>query len=550
MNHVDVIVVGSGIAGLTATAYLSKEKLNVLLLEQASEVGGLLGAFTVDGHALDKGARSIIDSGIVFPMLRQLGIPIEFVANPIKITLGSKSLILKDETDIGKYGMMLKEIYPQNAQEIDVIVKDIYYVMKTMDVLYGIENPMFLPKPYKIDYIVKTLIPWALKFLFKFRNMSRLQEPINDFLRTRTKNEELINIITQHFFSSTPTFFALSYFTLYLQYHYPKGSSQVIVDRLKALILKEGGKIETNKQIIKIDVEERQVETVDGQIYAYDQMIWAADTNVLYKTIDTDKIRSGKLLNKIEQRREFYKDKIGADSVLTIYMTVDLPPSHFESITGPHCFYTPRKEGLSAISLKDIQKDGQFIDDRQKLFDWVSTFVEYNTLEVSIPSLRDQSLSPQGQTGLIVSILFDYHLAKHFDKLAIYEEFKQHVTQLMVHQLSNGYIANLDQHILKTIVFTPLSIERKSLNTHGSLTGWSFANKPFPATHKFIQLTKSVLTAVDSIKQAGQWAFNPAGVPVSILTAKLATDAVINDLRKSHHIKKGGTHVEQSRNSR
>ena len=37
MNHVDVIVVGSGIAGLTATAYLSKEKLNVLLLEK--EIG-------------------------------------------------------------------------------------------------------------------------------------------------------------------------------------------------------------------------------------------------------------------------------------------------------------------------------------------------------------------------------------------------------------------------------------------------------------------------------------------------------------------------------
>lgn len=544
MNHVDVIVVGSGIAGLTATAYLSKEKLNVLLLEKESDVGGLLGAFTVDGHVLDKGARSIIDSGIVFPMLRQLGIPMEFVANPIKITIGSKSLTLNDETDIAKYGRMLKEIYPQNAQDIDIIVKDIYYVMKTMDVLYGIENPVFLPKPYKAEYIAKTLIPFALKILFKIRTMSRLQQPINEFLRTRTKNEELINIITQHFFSSTPTFFALSYFTLYLQYHYPKGSTQTIVDRLKALILKQGGKIETSKQVVIIDVEKKQIETADGQKYAYDQMIWAADTNVLYQTIDIEKIRSDKLAEAIKHRKAFYKDKIGADSVLTVYMTVDLPPSHFESITGPHCFYTPRKEGLSAISLKDIQKDGQFIDDKQTLFDWVSTFVEYNTLEVSIPSLRDPMLSPQGQTGLIVSILFDYHLVSHFDKLNIYDEFKRHVTQLMIHQLSDGYMANLDQHILKTIVSTPLSIERKSLNTQGSLTGWSFANKPFPATHTFIQLTKSVLTAVDSIKQAGQWAFNPAGVPVSILTAKLATDAVIKDLRKSHRMKKGGTHVE------
>jgi phytoene dehydrogenase-like protein len=163
MNHADVIVVGSGIAGLTAAAYLSKEKLNVLLLEKESDVGGLLGAFTVDGHVLDKGARSIIDSGIVFPMLRQLGIPMEFVANPIKITIGSKSLTLNDETDIGKYGMMLKEIYPQNAQDIDIIVKDIYFVMKTMDVLYGIENPIFLPKPYKIEYIAEDAYSFCIE---------------------------------------------------------------------------------------------------------------------------------------------------------------------------------------------------------------------------------------------------------------------------------------------------------------------------------------------------------------------------------------------------
>ena len=544
MNRVDAIVVGSGIAGLTAAAYLSKEKLNVLLLEKEAKIGGLLGAFIVDGHTLDKGARGIIDSGIVFSMLKQLGIHMEFVPNPIKITIGTKSLSLVDESDIDKYGMLLKEIYPQNQPDIDAIVTDIKYVMKTMDVLYGVENPLFLPKPYDMKYISGTLLPWFFKFVFNIRKMSKLMDPINDFLRTRTQNESLIHIITQHFFSSTPTFFALSYFTLYLQYHYPKGSTQTIVDQLESLILAQGGKIETSKKVVHIDVEQKLVRTEDGSEIFYDQMIWAADTNVLHKTIDSDLIKSVNLANKVNQSKEFYKDKIGADSALTVYMLVDLPPQHFEEITGPHCFYTLHKEGLAQISLKDIQNNGSFIDDKQMLFDWICDYVKFNTLEVSIPALRDPSLSPQGQTGLIVSLLFDYQLVKHIEQLGIYDEFKEHITSLMISQLTVGYIENFDKHVLNTIVSTPLSIAKKTLNTQGSLTGWSFINKPFPTQYRMIKVAKSVLTPVSSIKQAGQWVFNPAGVPVSILTGKLAADAVINDFKKSNRHKKGGNEVE------
>jgi phytoene dehydrogenase-like protein len=544
MNHVDVIVVGSGIAGLTATAYLSKENLNVLLMEKEAEIGGLLGSFNVDGHVLDKGARSIIDSGIVLPMLRQLDIDIDFVPNPIKITIGSQSVNLMEKSDIDKYGLMLKHFYPENEKDIDVIIADIKYVMKTMDVLYGVENPLFLPKPYDMNYLAKTLLPWAFKFALNLRKMSKLLDPINDFLRTRTSNESLINIITQHFFSMTPTFFALSYFTLYMQYHYPKGSTQTIVDRLKSSILSYSATIVTNQEVIRIDIENKQVTTSQGQVYSYDQLLWAADTNRLYQTIDRKNIQSTKLLSKIEQKIKLLENKTGADSVLTVYMLTDLSPQTFENVFGPHCFYTPRKESLAAVSLNDIKQNGKFIEDKQQLFNWISRFIEFNTLEISIPVLRDRTLSPQGQTGLIVSILFDYELVKHFEDIKIYDEFKHHITALMIKHLSSGMTETLSDHIIKTIISTPLSIARKTHNTQGSLTGWSFANKPFPTEYRFIRLTKSVLTPIKSIKQAGQWTFNPAGVPVSILTGKLAADAIIKDVVKSISKKKGGSDIE------
>lgn len=540
MTHVDVVVVGSGLAGLTSAAYLSKEQLNVLVLEKEEEVGGLLGSFVVDGHVLDKGARSIIDSGIVFSMLRQLGLHIDFVDNPIRITIGPQSLDFREVADIDRYGHMLKSLYPENALDIDKIVKDIKIVMKTMDVLYGIENPLFLPKPYKLSYVMKTLLPWFIKFTYNINRAMRLSAPINDFLRTRTSNESLIHIITQHFFSMTPTFFALSYFTLYLQYHYPIGSTQVLIDQLKDSILKNGGIIQTSSEVTDVDIENKAVTTKSQEIYSYDQMIWAADTNALYRRINDKKIKSAELRSKVSQARSFFQNKKGADSVLTLYALTDLPSSAFQAITGPHWFFTGNLKGLSEVKLDEIRHDGKFSNDKEVLFEWIAKFIRYNTLEVSIPSLRDPSLSPEGQTGLIISLLFDYGLVRHIEQIGLYESFKQFVTDVMIETLSLGVMNDLSKHIFKTIVSTPVTIEKKTHNTEGSLTGWSFGNQPFPAEYRMMRVNKAVLTCVNSIKQAGQWTFNPAGVPVSILTGKLAADAVIKDINKQKKRKRKG----------
>ena len=60
-----------------------------------------------------------------------------------------------------------------------------------------------------------------------------------------------------------------------------------------------------------------------------------------------------------------------------------------------------------------------------------------------------------------------------------------------------------------------------------------FANKPFPVETRFLKVSKSILTPIDNILVAGQWTFNPAGVPVSILTAKLAVDAILKNTIKT-----------------
>jgi phytoene dehydrogenase-like protein len=533
-NHYQVIIVGAGIAGLTAAAYLSKYGLRVLVIEKEQKNGGLLGAFMMNGHLVDQGARAVIDSGIFIPMMKQLGLDIELLPNPIKITIGEQSVDLRDKTSIDDYGSLLNRLYPDHQHEIARIIREIKTVMGYMDVLYGIENPLFMSKPYDYMYLSKKLLPWMVRFVVNMKKAMKLLDPINEHLRKITDNESLIQIITQHFFESTPTFFALSYFSLYMDYYYPEGSTQTIVDRMVELIQKQNGQFINGEEVVRIVVPERQIKVKKGLSYTYDQMIWAADLNVLYKCLDANHWPLSPLMQTVQQKQQFLATKKGADSVLSLYIIVNQPPETFQPISGPHSFYTPSPQGLSGISLSTLMNEEKtFTNEQEKIFYWLEDFTKQNTYEISIPALRDPSCSPPGETALIVSLLFDYRLTSHIADLGLYELFKTRMTEMMIRNLDR-YFHNFSAHIIKTAIVTPLAITEKTNNTEGSLTGWSFANHPFPAEYRFLKVSKSVRTPIHTIKQAGQWTFNPAGLPVSILTGKLAADAVMKDLKKKY----------------
>jgi hypothetical protein len=44
------------------------------------------------------------------------------------------------------------------------------------------------------------------------------------------------------------------------------------------------------------------------------------------------------------------------------------------------------------------------------------------------------------------------------------------------------------------------------------------------------KVTRSVLTPIPDTYQAGQWTYSPSGLPISILTGKLAADRILKDL--------------------
>lgn len=533
----DAIVVGAGVAGLTSAAYLCKYGYKVLLCEKEAKTGGLVSSFNYRGFYFDAGIRAFENSGIILPMLKQLGIEMEFVKNPVSIGIGKELISLDSKDSLWDYEKFLCNIFPENIQDIHKIILEIQSVMKYMDVIYGIDNPLFLDYSENIGYIFKTLIPWLFRYQVNIKKAMKLNEGVNDYLLKFTDNQALIDMITQHFFKNTPSFFALSYFGLYLDYCYPLGGTSLLAEKLTHYIKTNKGDISTNTEVSAINAQKNMIRTADGKSYGYDKLIWAGDSKRLFTIIEDIKLISEKS-NSFKEQKELVENAQGGDSVLTIYLGVNLDRQYFKIRCGPHLFYTPKTLGISSASLENWDKfKTRFAlgeeDSREELKSLLSTYLELTTFEISCPVLHDESLAPQRQTGLIISTLIDYSLVKAISDAGWYGEFKEFCSHKIIEIMNGSIFKELKENVEFSLCSTPLTIEKITGNHGGAITGWKFSKAEMPSEVHFQKIAQSVLTPIPDILQAGQWTFSPSGLPISILTAKLAADKIKKDLKST-----------------
>ena len=517
----DVIVVGGGLAGLTSAAYLCRRGYHTLLCEKAEKTGGLVNTFWHHGFAFDAGIRAFENAGVIFPMLKSLGIEIPFTRNTVSIGSGNEWVRLASRQSLNDYAATLCALFPENIADVSRIAAEIKKVMQYMDVLYAIDNPLFLDTMDR-KYLMKTLLPWLLRCQVNIRRGARLSEPVYHYLSRFTSNRALIDIIAQYFLADTPAYLALGYFGLYLGYCYPAGGTGVLAEKVTEYIVELGGEIKTQMPVVRVDTAVRQVTTGSGETYRYKKLVWAADQKMLYTALEMPRWR------RAEKRRALAAQSRSGDSILTLFMGVGLEPGYFEVVCGAHAFYTPVKDGLSSLPpWEEAARGGE-----DTLQHWIDLYFKRTTYEISCPAVRDASLAPEGKTGVIVSTRMDYRLVRYIYNAGWYDAFKETCTARILEALDTSVFPGIGLSTEFTLCTTPLAIERETGNAQGAVAGWAFSNRPMPAERRFQKIARSVRTPVKDIYQCGQWTFSPSGLPVAILTGKLAADAVQKHLKK------------------
>jgi phytoene dehydrogenase-like protein len=116
-------------------------------------------------------------------------------------------------------------------------------------------------------------------------------------------------------------------------------------------------------------------------------------------------------------------------------------------------------------------------------------------------------------------------------ELGFYEDFKDQSKNMIIDLLDTTVFPGIKYNVIDQFVSTPLTIETRTGSSEGAITGWAFTNPTIPVINKLTKIAQSILTPVPDVFQAGQWSYSPSGLPISVLTGKLAADKVLKELK-------------------
>ena len=238
----DVIIIGSGLGGLTAAALLANRGLSVLLLEKHYQPGGSCGAFRRNDITFDQGTAMLFGFGSrgFNPhrfVMNELGEPIEVIKHDILYTLMYDGVPIRFFPDMERFFEDLSRLF--NDDEIQQIRRFYGYIGSLYHKVIAV-NPICVA-PSEIPPRVG--LRMLLRRPFKQLRLLYLMKKSAGFLMRRFITSERVirffNKITSTYcytlIDETPAIMAITMFmdNHYGGSYYPVGSSQQLPGKLE-----------------------------------------------------------------------------------------------------------------------------------------------------------------------------------------------------------------------------------------------------------------------------------------------------------------------------
>jgi phytoene dehydrogenase-like protein len=526
MSRSKMLIVGAGISGLTAGAYLLRRGHEVQIIEKTSRCGGLVGSFEREGFILDTGPRAFGNAGILVPMLEDLQIRLALVRGLVSTGIREDIVHYDDREAFRGYAESLRRLFPESRDDIGRIEKEIRDSCALARVMNRVPNPFFRNPLKDRRFLFREFLPWLPSFLGALVKTSLRKRSMEEALDVLTDNRSLRDMVSQHFFKGTPASFALGYLESFMDYEYPVGGTGQLPRVLEEKIISGGGLITKEREVTRVFPAERKLLDQRGEAYSYDRLLWAADLRSLFRRLDGSSFAPG-VLRSIEEEGRKYLSAPPGESAFTLFIGVDESPEYFAQISRGHFIYTPRSEGLGELHrarLEEVKRAFPGIS-RQELFLWLRDFCERSSYEISIPVLKDKSLAPPGNTGLVISVLFDGPLFVMAEQAGLLDEMREKTREYMLDALENSVYPGLRKKILFVESATPLTLMRMFNTADGAITGWGLEKKA-PVPDSLTGIMAAVRTTIPNVFKSGQWSYSPSGVPIAILTGRIAAAAM------------------------
>ena len=468
-----VVIIGGGMAGLTAAAYLARAGFSVKVFEQHTQPGGYVSSFARKGFTFPAGPASFGSNGIIFPILAELGMAekLQFIRAGHQISWDAHDVPLQSPAQTGRD---LENYFPDEKAALrryfrwveiggsafhDSLKGGMMFgrgVLKTM-LRVGLKHP---------------LSPWALRVAGRNTNRS-----LHDHYFKNGILRQLLNRLGYPVMSGRNTLgmWASYYFDTWI----PAGGMQAFADLIARYIREHGGEVHLGTRVRQIRMENGQttgVELQDGRFVPADWVVSAAD---LYQTCFQLMGRSHlppAMIGKLEKARP-------SESMFTVFLGLN---------GSPELSFALKRFRESHVCFTCA--DGQYI-------------------KLIYLSKDDPSSAPAGKHALLIACLSPY---EDWEDLKSnrqgYQTKKAAYTDMLIKE-AEEFLPGLRAHIAVLDAATPLTCERYTANWRGSTAGWNWDPKDAP----HFDLDKDL--PVERLYSIGHTVHNPGGVPTAMITA-------------------------------
>ena len=439
-----IVIIGSGMAGLTAGAYLSKEGHSVTVFEQFPTPGGVTATVTQDGYGWDIGPLLVEgfapgDRGRI--ILEELGVSEKVPSVHKDRGLSMPEFTLwRPENYQGPYWRRerLKELFPEESKALDSYYRFYDKMIRLMSLGRQAETAQGLAALWlKLQMWfafqpVKDKVDWNGGQLMDYYFRSPVLKTfflgiVADFVTAPSEFSALgvpsIHLETA-FDKRIPTFPGSR--SAQTAYTYIIGGCQSMVDAVMGVILGNNGKVLTNTPIKRIVIENNRatgVELADGHIESADLVLASGGMKELYfDLVGRDKIPTD-LVAQIEANRMM-------ESVLMVQLGIDFDPTPYQPAALCYYYKTNDLEGSVQRLRTGIYHEGK------------EGFLIY------VPSLHSPLLAPAGKYAVTIYTIAPDTLAE-----GTWSELKESLADKLVAE-AEAHIPGLRQHTLTRMVLT------------------------------------------------------------------------------------------------
>lgn len=490
--NLDVIVVGSGIGGLSAGALLARYGKQVLICESHTIPGGAAHSFSRRGFHFDSGPSFYCGLGSKSPSLNPLKQVLDVLGESLEVVpydpLGHYHFpegTLPIYCDLQQYRQAVARFTSEGAQELERFHQRL---LSLYDGIKGIPTIALRADWQLIPSLLSRHLPSLVKMLPQLGTVGSSagavmdREVKDDWVRRLIDLEcFLLSGLKAHGTIAPEVAFMLGERDR-AAVEYPVGSSGAIVDALVRGLQRWGGKLRLRAHVEKILVESGKVtgvqlrdgETIQAPIVISNATVW--DTY-------------GKLLHP-EDLPPSYRHKELATPAVDSFMHLHLGirANGLEALTGHHV--------VVHSSQQDITEPG-------------------NTCMISIPSVWDRSLAPPGHHAIHAYTLEPYEGWQHDEG---YEEKKQARSRSLYSAIER-VIPDLRQRIALELIGTPLThayFLRRHQGTYG------------PAIEAGQEIFSSCHTPISGLYRVGDSTMPGIGVPAVAASGILCANTLVS----------------------